>query len=127
LSGVDVYAFDFTVDWSSVPLGWISLVSGTPHSPWLHFFTIDNSNTTNTYHISMTAIPPSTGLLTVDQSVLTLVFHIDQDVCYPTIITGDFEITGVKMSSDGTVPVPIVNMEIDNGDITISAPQLTSR
>jgi hypothetical protein len=124
LSGVDVYALDFTIDWSSIAD--ISLVSATMHSPWAHFFVIANGNTTTPptdWHLSITAVPPSTGLFDVNASVLTLVFHIDENVCYPNVVTGTFDLNNVIMSGDGTVPVPITNIEIDGGTYQASAPQ----
>lgn len=112
MSGVDIYAFDFVLTW----FPGITLTKAVYHSPWAHFFEIANSTTGMTYHLALTAMPPSTGLFTVDQSVLTLTFHIDTDPCWPNTVTGAFVLSAVKMSSDGTVPVPIANMEIDNGD-----------
>ena len=126
LSNVDVYAFDFDLNWSSIPSGYISLVNATVHSPWANTFTIANTNTTTPatdWHLAIMAVPPSTGLYDVNQSVLTLVFHVDQNVCYPADIAGCFLITNVKMGGDGTVVLPIVNMEIDNGTFEMSAPQ----
>ena len=112
LSGVDVYAFDFYIDW----FAGVSLVKATYHSPWPSFFEVVNGTSgPKTYHLAITAIPPSTGLFDVNMSVLTLTFHVDKDLCWPDTLTGTFHIHDVKMGSDGTDTVPIVNMEIDDG------------
>jgi hypothetical protein len=112
LSGVDVYAFDFYIDW----FAGVSLVKAEYHSPWANFYEVANGTSgPMTYHLALTAIPPSTGLFTVDQSVLTLTFHIDNDICWPDTLHGVFHLHGVKMSSDGTETKPIVLMEIDDG------------
>jgi hypothetical protein len=132
LSGVDVYAFDFDLTWPCDP--YLTFVNATYHSPYANSFVIANGNLTQCptgphagqpadWHLSITAVPPSTGLTSVSKSVLTIWFHIDQEVCYPDIITGNFTLTNVKMSGDGTVPVPITAFEIDNGNYTFSAPQ----
>jgi hypothetical protein len=126
LSGVDVYAFDFDLNWSSIPSGYISLVNATAHAPWANSFTIVNTNSTTPatdWHLAMMAIPPSTGLYDVNQSVLTLWFHVDQNICYAAEITGCFLITNAEMSGDGSSAVKIANMEIDNGTLEMSAPQ----
>jgi hypothetical protein len=112
MSGVDVYAFDFYLTW----FAGISLVSAKYTSPWANFYEVANTTSGMTYHLALTAIPPSTGLFTVDQPVLTLTFHIDNDVCWPSTVSGTFVLDPVQMSSDGTVPVPITTMEIDNGN-----------
>jgi hypothetical protein len=111
-SGVDVYAFDFYIDW----FAGVSLVSAMYHSPWASFFELANGTSgTMTYHLALVAMPPSTGLFNVNASVLTLTFHVDQDVCWPNTVKCVFHIHDVKMSSDGTTTTPIVNMEIDDG------------
>jgi hypothetical protein len=112
ISEVDVYAFDFYIDW----FAGVSLVKATYHSPWANFYEIANGTSAPTeYHLALTAIPPSTGLFTVDMSVLTLTFHVDNDICWPNTLMGDFHFHDVKMSSDGTETVPITLMEIDDG------------
>jgi hypothetical protein len=111
LSGVDVYAFDFYIDWFTG----ISLVKATYHSPWADFFEVVNGTLCPSYHLAITAIPPSIGLFTVNMSVLTLTFHVDNDLCWPDKLIGTFCIHDVKMSSDGIDTVPITKMEIDDG------------
>lgn len=112
MSMVDVYAFDFYFNW----FAGVSLVKATYHSPWANFFEIANGTTGATqYHLALTAIPPSTGLFDVNVSVLTLTFHVDNDICWPGTLHGDFIIAPWQMSSDGTVPVIITNAEIDDG------------
>jgi hypothetical protein len=112
LSGVDLYAFDFYIDW----FAGVSLMKATYNSPWSNFFEVVNGTSGSMmYHLAITAVPPSTGLTDVNMSVLTLTFHVDKDLCWPDTLTGTFHIHDVKMSSDGTDTVPIVNMEIDDG------------
>jgi hypothetical protein len=109
----DIYAFDFTLDWSSI--SGISLVSGFYTAPWANFFAVVNTTTGSTWHLALTAVPPSTGVISFNGPVLTLTFHVDKDLCWPDQTIGSFLITGAKMSSDGTKVVPIPNIEIDNG------------
>jgi hypothetical protein len=116
LSGVDVYAFDFDISWASIST--ISFVSAKFHSPWTSYFTIVNSNMTTPptdWHLAVVATPPSIGLTAFNASVLMLTFHIDTDVCYPNNVIGGFVITGVKMSGDGSLAIPITDIEVDNG------------
>jgi hypothetical protein len=109
----DIYAFDFTLDWGSIPD--ISLVSGHYTAPWANFFEIANKTTGTTWHLALTAIPPSTGVIAINAPVLTVTFHVDKDLCWPDSVIGSFLIENAKMSSDGTKVVPIPEIEVDNG------------
>jgi len=112
MTGVDVYAFDFYIDW----FAGVSLLSAVYHSPWTSFFELANGTSgTMTYHLALVAMPPSTGLFSVNASVLTLTFRVDSDVCWPNMINGVFHIHDAKMSSDGTVTTPIVHMILWDG------------
>jgi hypothetical protein len=111
----DIYAFDFVLDWSSI--SGISLVEGHYTSPWANFFPIANTTTGTSWHLALTCVPPSTGVISVNTAVLTLTFHVDKDLCWPDQITGKFDIVdqSAKMSSDGTKVVPIPEIELDDG------------
>jgi hypothetical protein len=111
----DIYAFDFVLDWSSIT--GITLVEGHYISPWANFFAIANTTTGTSWHLALTAIPPSTGVIAFNAPVLSLTFHVDKDLCWPDFITGKFDIVDqtAKMSSDGTKVVPIPSIELDDG------------
>jgi len=111
----DIYAFDFKIKWDLV--GYIKLVSATYHSPWTNFFEVANETILSGtgYHLALTATPPSGGLTDVDQSVLTLVFTVEKDLCWPDWVNGKFDLYAAKFSSDGTKPVPIEDFELDDG------------
>jgi hypothetical protein len=121
LSGVDVYAFDFWLSWGPE----VSLVSATYHSPWANVFEVANKTVGNTYHLALTAIPPSEGLTTVKMSVLTLTFHIDVDICWPDTLMDAhyFHIYDYKMVADGGVVIPITQIEVDDGGFKLKSAQ----
>jgi hypothetical protein len=117
-TGYDIYGFDFTLDWSSIPD--IELVSAMYTSPWANYFPVANttSGTPPTdYHLALTATPPSTGITDINASVLTLTFQVTQDLCWPDQITGQFTLTG-NMVGDGNVSQVIPGAEFDNGTYT---------
>jgi len=119
-TGEDIYAFDFVISWASIPAGYIKLVNATFTSPWANFFPIANETVgtpVTGYHLALTAVPPSGGLFDVDQSVLTLWFHVEKDLCWPDKVFGTFDIVDAvtKISGDGTAPDPIVPIELDDG------------
>jgi hypothetical protein len=120
-SGVDVYSFDFHLDWGPE----VSLVKATYHSPWTNFFEVANTTTGSTYHLALTATPPSTGLYNVNTSVLTLTFHVDVDVCWPDTIVNVqyFHFHDYKMVADGGTVIPIMDIEVDDGGLELHSVQ----
>jgi hypothetical protein len=137
LTGYDIYAFDFVLDWSPIQY-WASLVNNTIviTSPWAKgsYFLVANETspaTVNAYgsytdiHLAMTAMPPGTGLVEVNATILTMTFKIIHDVCWPNHINEAqaFCFNNVQMSSDGTHVVPITNFEADCARFEIGSVQ----
>jgi hypothetical protein len=138
--GNDIYAFDFTLDWSTIKgddgKAIIGLVNDSIaiHSPWPSggYFTVANETSLWTdggaaigypygdYHLAITAMPPKgTGLFDVNQSIVTLTFVVLQDACYPA----DYAFDGItkgfllsaNISGDGTTVIPLKNVTIEGG------------
>jgi len=122
----DVYAWDFTLNWTASP--YITLDSVMFSSPWAtgNYYIIDNSfsNTSTSVgiHDAMTAVGQGTGLQVVNNfTLVTLAFHVNADILYgEPAVPITFTLNAVSMSGDGTVPT-ILTPEIDNGLVTLQS------
>jgi hypothetical protein len=117
----DIYAFDFTLAWSAAP---ITLTSIVVHPPWAagQYFIVDNSTTGNSYHLAMTAIPPAKGLeIVTNISLVTLTFHVDEDIVWDNKVDILFDLTLNGMSGDGTQVTQITGVEVDDGKVTLQS------
>jgi len=137
MSGVDIYAFSFTLAWSNIS-SWVELVPNsivvTP--PWASgdYFIVNNATSpplatgasiTN-YELAVTATPPGTGLTNIGPvAVVTLTFQITQDVCWPANVLYQcgFSLENVQFSGDGTHVIPISQFEVDCGSFEMYSVQ----
>ena len=128
-TGVDVYAFDFDLTWnantSAYPNNpYISLIGIATHIPagWFTVFasTLYEAREYFHYHLAATAMPPAEGLIhAINQSLVTLTFHIDDEPCYPDHFTTPFHLQTVALSADGGEVVEIEDFELDDGSYWI--------
>jgi hypothetical protein len=143
LTGVGVYAFDFSVGWYNSTYGMtcagstittdaksmISLVGIRITSPWEHYFIVANETIHHDvdpagwdeYHLAITALDASPPLEDVQVSLVTLTFHIDSEPCYPDTWTNVFEFQYVELSD--IEAEPITPIEIQDGTYTIESSQ----
>jgi len=128
-TGVDVYAFDFDLKWNAntsiYPNNpYISLIGIATHIPagWFTVFasTLYEAREYFHYHLAATAMPPAEGLIhAINQSLVTLTFHIDDEPCYPDHFTTPFHLRNVALSADGGEVVEIEDFELDDGSYWI--------
>jgi hypothetical protein len=144
LTGVGVYAFDFTVYWLNSTVGFdhcgsqknsfITLVTATFTAPWEHFFVVaaetvkktDGGLFYNGYHLAITALDNSLPLSDAQVSLLKLTFHIDREPNYPDVWTTPFILTDVLLSDlpdPHGVVVPLVIHEVDDGAFVLASGQ----
>ena len=119
-SNADVYAFDFTLVWGAGPITLDSVVV-TP--PWAagQYFIANESQTANSYHLAMTAMPPGEGLTNaINITLVTLTFHIDENLLWGQSFHIPFTLTG-KVSGDGTKVIEILQppAEFDSGYVDL--------
>jgi hypothetical protein len=134
LTGVGVYGFDFTIDWSGLnmttlacpaPDAFISLVSVVFTSPWDHYFVIvdEINNTAMTYHLAITALDGSDALTEVQVVLATLTFHIDCEPLYPDTWSTIFDLSATLSDLVDGKPVDVPLHEVDDGAFTLSVAQ----
>ncbi|MGA3191939.1 MAG: hypothetical protein ABSD73_05425 [Candidatus Bathyarchaeia archaeon] len=126
-TGVDVYAFDFTLDWAANTTSYITLVGITTHLPtgWQVVYqdTLLQAMNKHGFHFAATDVYPDHGILVANNiSLVTLTFHIDNEPVYNDVFHSTFELHSVSMSGDGTVPVALTP-EIDNGNYYLYSKQ----
>jgi hypothetical protein len=136
LTEVGVYAYDFYVMWQNDSLSRtnLTLVGWTNHIPYptgKYFLIINETGTIggwNFFHEAVTAYGNGTADPTLElgqtapfnASLVTLNFHIDDEPLYPDIWHADFLLNRQGflpvLLSDGSTPVEITNVEIENGE-----------
>lgn len=96
----DLYGYEFELTWNSV---YFSLISWTVHETWPSQFVVMPDATydgSKPYKQVVAAMAPSIGV-DGDFLLATLVFHIDNDVCWAQapFITGKFDLKNLKASN----------------------------
>ncbi|MCJ7767245.1 hypothetical protein MUP79_02490, partial [Candidatus Bathyarchaeota archaeon] len=145
LTGVGVYAFDFTVVWlynstmgqtrCPVTKPFITLQKVTYTAPWDHFFVIADELIKPFkvagvcyagYHLAITALDGSGPLTEVQIDLAKLTFHIDCEPLYPDEYTTKFDLEAVFSDNVpdkyGKFP-PKPFDEVDDGTFTLSSAQ----
>jgi hypothetical protein len=129
MTGVGVFAFDFNLTWSYAD---ISIAKVFVHNPWpaSQSWVVVNkiinkmSNGNGTYHLAITAVGNSSLELgstgDFQASLVTIMFHIDSEPCYPDTYSTVFFIYLNGMSTQCTTPIV---PELDTGTYELIAAQ----
>jgi hypothetical protein len=135
LTGVGVYAFDFTVSWdNSIPQGavcpaqdvpWFTMTSVEFTSPWDHYYVIidELSEDGTSYHLAITALDGSDSLTEVQVVLATITFHIDCEPLWPDVWTSPITLTGTLSDLVDGKPVDVPFHEVDSGSVVFSVAQ----
>jgi len=105
LNMTDLYGYEFKLKWTT---GYFKLESWVIEEVWSTQFIVANSTDyLSQFKLAVVAIAPSPG---VNDNILivTLTFHIYNDVCWPQgSVCGEFEIVDLKASDSCTQPIPL--------------------
>jgi hypothetical protein len=108
LNMTDLYGYEFKLSWS--PSGYFKLLSWVVEDVWAsQLLVINTTDYLSWFKVAAVAKAPSTGL-NGDALLVTLTFHIYNDVCWPQgKVDGCFCLCCMKASDSCTKPIKLCN------------------